>query len=194
MKFAANLSTTTLLLTVFCAATSSLCAPLKHHSSSSKQVSFSAAASQNTTSFNAGFNITAVVKQAQRLASHSWEYGTLAESLLELYNPEYAVYSQSAFGDNGSQVPSPSRNIKALSYASGKFDFSEGTLSPGDGANGDPAALGVSAILLSKSNNTVRQATYKQMEHLFSAAPRFYNGAISQREGYAELWADGMVS
>lgn len=198
MKFS-NLSTTALLLTALSTAPLSLCAPLKHHSSS-KQVSFTAAtsssssASRNTTSFDAGFNITAVVKQAERLASHSWEYGTLAEALLELYNPEYAVYCESAFGDNESQVPSPSKNIKALKYASSKFDFSEGTLSPGDGANGDPASLGVSAILLSSGNSTLRQATYKQMEHIFTAAPRFYNNAISQREGYAELWADGMVS
>lgn len=143
------------------------------------------------TDFDAGFDISAVVEQAKRLASHSWEYGTLAEALLELYSPEYAVYCPEAF-PNGT-VPTPSPRIPALSYASQKFNFAEGTLSPGDGANGDPASLGVSAILLSPTNDTVKQAASKQLEHLF-AAPRFYNGAISQRDAVPELWADGMVS
>ena len=42
-------------------------------------------------SVNAGYDPNAAVQQATRLSTHSWEYGTLAEAMLELYNPELSV-------------------------------------------------------------------------------------------------------
>jgi hypothetical protein len=152
-----------------------------------------ASSTTSPTSFNAGFNIANVVSVAERLASHSWEYGTLAEALLELYNPEDAVYATSTAFPNGKIPAVTAANIPSLSYVKSKFVLGDGTLSSGDGANGDPASLGVSAVLVGEQNATIKAAAASQIKHLF-AAPRFYNGAISQRNSVAELWADGSVS
>jgi hypothetical protein len=147
-----------------------------------------------STSFNAGFNIQNVVSVAEKIASHSWEYGTLAEALLELYNPEYSVYSKSSYSFPNNAIPTvSSSSVKSLAYVKDKFMLGDGTLYANDGANGDPASLGVSAVLLGENNATLKAAASSQVQHLYSA-PRFYNGAISQRNDVAELWADGAVS
>lgn len=145
---------------------------------------------RRTPTFNP-FNVTKVVSVAENIARYSWEYGTLAEALLELYNPTYSVYANNSFPSN--TIPSVSSKIPSLVYANSKFNFAQGTLSPGNGANGDPASLGVSAVLIGETNKTVKAAAQKQIKALF-AAPRFYNGAISQRTAVAELWADATLS
>lgn len=58
------------------------------------------------------------------------------------------------------------------------------------GAAGDPAALGVSAILIGQTAPAYLDAAGRQMDHLLTAVPRWPNGAISHREAVAELWAD----
>jgi rhamnogalacturonyl hydrolase YesR len=60
----------------------------------------------------------------------------------------------------------------------------------GQGATGDPASLGVSAILLGQSQPQFMSVATRQANHLLLAVPRFFNGAISQREDVPELWAD----
>lgn len=58
------------------------------------------------------------------------------------------------------------------------------------GAAGDPASLGVSAILIGQTEPAYLAAAGRQMDHLLTAVPRWPNGAISHREAAAELWAD----
>lgn len=134
-----------------------------------------------------GYNVSLVVARARELASHSWEYGTLSEALLELYNPEYSVFSLNAF-PNG-QVPSPPVSIESLAYASQHIRLDNTTLVDGDGASGDPASLGVSAILIGQTEPDYFAAATRQEQHLF-AVPRMSNGAISQRDANAQAWAD----
>ena len=38
--------------------------------------------------------IVLVLDKAKELAQHSWEYGVISQSLLELYNPELSVYAK----------------------------------------------------------------------------------------------------
>ncbi|TFK33972.1 Six-hairpin glycosidase-like protein [Crucibulum laeve] len=134
----------------------------------------------NPIPFSPGFNITAVSALAKSLPSHSWEFGTAAEALLELHNPELSVFGASPF--------------PSLSYASSKIVIGTGAngLSDGDGAVGDPASLGVSAILLGKirGNSAYREAAAEEVDFIVNKAPRWSNGAISQRVDVAELWAD----
>lgn len=76
--------------------------------------------------------ITNVITQGRLLASHSWEYGTLSEALLEWYNAEVSVFSKDAF-PNG-QIPV--LNVEAtqsLSYAITNIRTNSTTLVDGDG-------------------------------------------------------------
>lgn len=58
------------------------------------------------------------------------------------------------------------------------------------GAAGDPASLGVSAILIGQTEPEYLSAAERQVNHLLNAVPRLANGAISHRESNVELWAD----
>ena len=140
----------------------------------------------NAFPFSPGFNIENVAAIAKQLPSHSWEFGTATEALLELYNPELSV-----FGPNPFPVPTldPS-TVNSLVYASSKFVLGSGSdgFDPGSGAVGDPASLGVAAVMLGKTNDTLKTASDNEVDYLTTQAPRFYNGAISQRADVPELW------
>lgn len=58
------------------------------------------------------------------------------------------------------------------------------------GAAGDPASLGVSAILIGQTQPEYLFAAERQVNHLLNDVPRFANGAISHREANVEPWAD----
>ncbi len=133
-----------------------------------------------------GFDIASVTALAESLPSHSWEFGTASEALLELYNPEISVYGLSPLS---AQHYSPS-SVKALSYAKDKIVFGEGAdvLSDGDGAVGDPASLGVFAWLIGKTDDAYADGARQEIEYMLEQAPRWENGAISQRADVPELW------
>lgn len=150
----------------------------------------SSSSSSSSTSNVAGFDVDQVLSVAQKLSSHSWEYGFLAESLLEYYSPTLSVFGSDPF-PNG-KVPKPTvSGVKALTYVKPFISTSGNTLANGDGAVGDAASLGVSAALIGQSDSTYRSALDRQVKHLYTA-PRYSNGAISQREDVAELWADAV--
>ncbi|KAG6910735.1 hypothetical protein DXG01_008267 [Tephrocybe rancida] len=137
-----------------------------------------------------GFDIQKVATLAQSLPSHSWEYGAASQALLELYNPRLSVFGSSSF-----PVPTvQKKDVKALAYAADKITLGNGvnSLSDGDGAVGDPASLGVSAILLGKTDPKYAEAARQTADFMINSAPRYSNGAISQRVSEPELWADFM--
>lgn len=132
-----------------------------------------------------------IIDQATRLAAHSWEYGTLAQALLEWHTPELSVFGPDPFPDG--QVPSVSVDeTPSLSYAIKHISTSGDTLVENDGAAGDPASLGVSAILIGQTDQAYLDAAGRQVAHLLDSVPRWSNGAISHRESVAELWADSV--
>lgn len=136
--------------------------------------------------FSPGFDIEQVVNLAQSKPSHSWEFGTAAEALLELYNPELSVFGATPFPVQKSSQDS----VSALSYASKTITIGgvNGTLADGTDAIGDPASLGVSAVMLGKSDAKFADAAGKQLAYILNSAPRYSNGAISQRAEQKQLW------
>ncbi|OTA65213.1 hypothetical protein K449DRAFT_420925 [Hypoxylon sp. EC38] len=133
--------------------------------------------------------INNVISQGQQLATHSWEYGTFAEALLEWYNPSSSVFGNNAFPDGKIPVLQVDQT-RSLSYAKPHISTNSDTLVDGDGAAGDPASLGVSAILIGQTQSNFLSAAERQVNHLINDVPRYSNGAISHRESVAELWAD----
>ena len=136
-----------------------------------------------------GYDLNATLDNAKRLATHSWEYGSVFQALLEVYDPQHSVYGKHAF-PNG-QLPNLSASAAALDYIGSRIDLSGQTLADGAGSNGDPASLGVGALLLGVNDDRYQQAADRQFRSLFKA-PAFFNGAISQRNAVPELWADAM--
>jgi len=140
----------------------------------------------NTFSVAPGFGIRMVTNLAESLPSHSWEYGASAQSLLELYNPALSVYGSKPFPVAVSNIT----QVRALSYAASNIVLGTGysALYSGEGAAGDPSSLGVSAVMLGKTNKTFAQATDETVQGLLNDVPRFSNGAISHRANVPELW------
>ncbi|KAJ7688355.1 family 88 glycosyl hydrolase [Mycena rosella] len=145
-------------------------------------------ATVNPFPFSPGFDIARVVSVAKTLPSHSWEFGTASEALLELYDPHLSVFGPSPFPVQ----TVPKECIESLEYAASKIVIGTGAngLSDGEGAVSDPASLGVSAVLLGKTDATYANAVTEEITYITESAPRFSNGAISHRTDVAELWAD----
>ena len=136
--------------------------------------------------YNPGFPIQQAVSLAESLPSHSWEYGAASQALLELNDPLLSVFGPAPFPVQANQKA----NVKALAYAASKITFgqNENALADGGGAVGDPASLGVSAVMLGKTIPSFGQAADATVDYLLNSAPRYYNGAISQRVSSPELW------
>ncbi|KAI1753689.1 hypothetical protein F4782DRAFT_495354 [Xylaria castorea] len=133
--------------------------------------------------------ISKVISQGHLLATHSWEFGTFSEALLEWYNPDLSVFGTRPFSHG--KIPVVQVNqVESLSYAQPHIWTNSTTLIDGDGAAGDPASLAVSAILIGQTQSPFLSAADRQIQHLLTAVPRWPNGAISHREDYPELWAD----
>lgn len=137
--------------------------------------------------FSPGFDVQKVAILVEVLPSHSWEFGAAAQALLELYNGSLSVFGREPF-----PVPAVDREeVKALVYAAKKITMGihpANALADGNGAVGDPASLGVAAVMLGKEDRRYARAASKTMDYLVNSAPRVWNGAISQRVSAPELW------
>ncbi|KAF1951901.1 Six-hairpin glycosidase [Byssothecium circinans] len=131
--------------------------------------------------------IGTVLQKAVEVATHSWEYGTVAEALFEWDTPKLSIWNDPF---PGGKVPTLNvANTSALKYVKPFIVTTGKTLVDGDAA-GDPAALGIPALLIGKSDQKYWDAAVRQQKHLINDVPRWPNGAISHREAYPELWAD----
>ena len=73
--------------------------------------------------------IASVIAQGERLAAHSWEWGTFAEALLEWYDPSNSVFGSDAFP--GGKVPVLQvADTRSLSYAEPHIWTNSTTLTP----------------------------------------------------------------
>lgn len=142
---------------------------------------------------NAGFNVNTAADVMVSHAKHSWEWGTAAQALLELDNNDLSVFGDNPF-PNG-KIPWADPAGRSLAYAKPNIKRDAQTLcgSPNDNAAGDPASLGVSAVLLGTSDGVYNGAADRQADYLLHQAPKYWNGAISHRPDVAELWADNMA-
>lgn len=139
---------------------------------------------------DAGFDAFTAAQQMVNRSNRSWEYGTTAQALLELYSSELSVFAADPF-PNG-RVPSIDLPVVALTYAKKFIRLNEQTLFP-DSSVGDPASLGVSSILLGQSAPAYLDAADQQANFLLNIAPRMNNGAVSHRTEMAECWSDNMA-
>ncbi|KAG6829088.1 hypothetical protein H0H92_005700 [Tricholoma furcatifolium] len=146
----------------------------------------------NAFPYNPGFPIQKVIALAVNISSHSWEFGTATEALLELYNPELSIFGDDPF--TAAQSLSPDDLPQGLAYAAEKITIGTGpnALADGDGAVGDPASLGVAAVMLGNLDGYEQfgNAATAEYQYVTQGAPRAWNGAISHRVDYVELWAD----
>ncbi|KAF2635335.1 hypothetical protein P280DRAFT_196625 [Massarina eburnea CBS 473.64] len=132
--------------------------------------------------------ISTVLQKAVEVATHSWEYGTVGEALLEWDTPKLSIWNNPF---PGGKVPTLDvTNTSALKYIKSFIITTGPTLVDGDGAAGDPASLGIPALQIGKSDQKYWDAAIRQYNHLVNDVPRWDNGAISHREAYPELWAD----
>jgi hypothetical protein len=134
-----------------------------------------------------GYDVSLGAQVMINTASQSWEWGTAAEALLELYNNELSVFGSNPF-PNG-KIPNADPGITALAYAK-PFISTDSEVFVANAAVGDPASLGVSALLLGQSESVYIGASERQANYILNQAPKFSNGAISQRPDVAEVWAD----
>lgn len=139
---------------------------------------------------DAGFNVRTAADVAVSHARHSWEWGTTAQALLELDNPELSVFGDDPFP--GGRLPRVNPGVRALAYVKPHIRRDGPTLTE-DGAVGDPASMGVSALLLGSSDGVYYGAADRQADYILHKAPRYANGAISHRADIKELWADNMA-
>jgi len=85
-----------------------------------------------TCQFDVGYDVGSVAQNAQNLASHSWEYGTAAEALLEWFDPSLSVFGTNPFPDG--QVPSVDwTQVDSLSYVRPFISTNSQILVDGDG-------------------------------------------------------------
>jgi hypothetical protein len=78
------------------------------------------------------YNVESVLHQALALPSHSWEYGTAAEALLEFESPALSVFGLNPFP--AGRIPKIEwRRVKALSYVKPFITIDGTTLFEGDG-------------------------------------------------------------
>lgn len=76
--------------------------------------------------------ILKVIAQADRLATYSWEYGSLSLALIDWYNPEISVFSPGAFPHG--ELPLLDVNItQAVAYAKPLIRINSTALIEGDG-------------------------------------------------------------
>ncbi|KAF2729132.1 Six-hairpin glycosidase [Polyplosphaeria fusca] len=132
--------------------------------------------------------ISLVLQKAIQVATHSWEYGTVSQAQLEWQNASLSIWND-PFPKR--KVPTLDwRKVPALTYLEPHIRLDNTTLIDGDGAAGDPASLGIAALMIGKSDERYFDAATRQEQHLIHDVPRWENGAISHRETYKELWAD----
>jgi hypothetical protein len=77
------------------------------------------------------YNVEAVLHQALALPSHSWEYGTAAEALLEYESPHLSVFGLDPF-PNGRIPKVDWKEVRALLYVKPFITVDGTTLFAGD--------------------------------------------------------------
>lgn len=142
--------------------------------------------------FNYTFRVNAARTQIERLSSHSWEYGTGAEAMLELLEPERTVFASEPFPAD--KIPKlPLKKPQGILWMQRHIRTRDApTLYADDYSVSDPASMGVAAIMLGQKDSKAFQAAMRQKDYLLNDAKRYENGAISHRVEVAELWSDAI--
>jgi rhamnogalacturonyl hydrolase YesR len=142
--------------------------------------------------FNYTFRVNAARTQVERISSHSWEYGTGAEAILELLEPERTVFAQEPFPADKIQKL-PLKKPQGILWMQRHIRTNgEPTLYADNYSVSDPASMGLVAIMLGQKDQKFAKAALRQKDYLLDDAKRYSNGAISHRVEVAELWSDAI--
>ncbi|KAJ7774595.1 Six-hairpin glycosidase-like protein [Mycena maculata] len=148
--------------------------------------------------------LSTVTSRLAEGAQKSWELGTRAEALLELYVPNFSVFSSTGLPPPAS-VPSNTTTAIApvFSIAHNVVSALKNTTGPqpliaGDGAAGDPASIGVAVLLANwtglgaADGLNYSAAAQDQLDYLLNVVPHTSDGAISHRVAQVQLWSDSV--
>lgn len=133
---------------------------------------------------------------------HSWEAGTCAETLTEVFFPKVSVFHPSYLHPSSFSAYS-ARGLKPvldIAHFAAQNQTSEGMLWGPDGAAGDAGSLGVSVVLANRTKHAGDEpwgeAAAKQLNLLLTGTPRLESGpgkgAISHRPDVVSLWSDSV--
>ncbi|KAF8129060.1 Six-hairpin glycosidase-like protein [Boletus edulis] len=146
----------------------------------------------------------------QRLAegaSHSWEYGTRSEVLLEYNASSFSVLSSSVVPPP-QQIPPNLAGALSDVFSIARAIVANRSISNGnvtgpqpliqDSSAGDPASIGVAVLLANWTGQSASDgldyagAARDQLQFLFQNAPKTPDGAISHRLDQVQLWSDSV--
>ncbi|KAJ2915034.1 hypothetical protein MD484_g5402, partial [Candolleomyces efflorescens] len=131
------------------------------------------------------------------IAKASWELGTAAQALTEVYTPGLSVFNATAFPPptrlNSSWTPTDVFAIVNRTLRN-KPSHSK-ALFANQGSAADPASLGTAVLLANwtradKRDFSYNNAALSQLQHLLEETPRTRSGAISHRANEVQLWSD----
>ncbi|KAJ7577833.1 glycoside hydrolase family 105 protein [Mycena floridula] len=146
--------------------------------------------------------ISSVTSRLAEGATHSWELGTRAQAILELYAPDYSVFSPKSLpppktvpSDTTSGIAPVFDIAKATVSGRGSTTAQPKSLVPSDGSSGDPASIGIAVLLANWTGQTdenYSNAAQAQLDYLLNVVPRTSDGAISHRAEEVQLWSDSV--
>ncbi|KAG6336425.1 hypothetical protein ID866_2668 [Astraeus odoratus] len=152
-------------------------------------------------------DIDVVTQRLAGGASHSWEYGTRAEVLLELNAPSYSVFSSTSLPPSP-EIPSDLTSslsdvfgiahtiVANRSASNGNITGAQPLMS--DSAAGDPASIGVAVLLASWTGQgnidglDYAGAARDQLDFLLQNVSKTNDGALSHRMDQVQLWSDSV--
>jgi hypothetical protein len=139
-------------------------------------------------------NTDLVAQNAISVTNQSWEYGALMEAIIELDAPSLSVFASKPFPPPTGKTPVPDIVCSIVTEILDNEQPGDVVFIDGAGAAGDPASIGVGAILCNTvaENQTWTDDIQKQLNHLLYEVPHSAEGAISQRESEVQYWADYM--
>ncbi|CAH7668848.1 hypothetical protein PPACK8108_LOCUS3410 [Phakopsora pachyrhizi] len=142
---------------------------------------------------------TLVYEVLNRVANHSWEWGTQSEVIMERNYPCLSVFSQSSslpFESDDWDGAQTKLLTELIDPIIATRPVGEKPIVDGDGSSADPASLGV-AVLVSAVTTPKKEkaADYlelakDQYKFLIKEVPRSKSGAISHREAEVQFWSD----
>ncbi|KAJ7452399.1 Six-hairpin glycosidase-like protein [Mycena galericulata] len=147
-------------------------------------------------------DLSTVTTRLAEGATESWELGTRAEALLELYVPNFSVFSSTglppptSIPSNTTSTIAPVFSIAHDVVSALKNNSGPQPLITGDGAAGDPASIGVAVLLANWTGQGAADglnyaaAAQNQLDYLFNDVPHTSDGAISHRVAQVQLWSD----
>ncbi|KAJ7273725.1 Six-hairpin glycosidase-like protein [Mycena haematopus] len=151
-------------------------------------------------------DIAAVTQNLATGAQQSWELGTRAQALLDLYVSDFSVFSSTqlppptSVPSNTTSAIAPVFSIAHNVVSALKLNSSSPPtpLVTGDGAAGDPPSIGVAVLLANWTGQgsgdglDYGQAATSQLQYTLNVVPRTTDGAISHRVAQVQLWSDSV--